>query len=87
MLNDNRDRVKRYKRHLERLSYLLYDADPYEYGSSVFAPEDEYAPVAERLMVDLSRIESRADYIIVLRRHHIEDSLLADRIWEVLQGP
>jgi len=50
----NRTRTQAYLEYKAKLEAILYDHDPYGFGSSIGAPSDEYSDEAARLAALLS---------------------------------
>lgn len=79
------DRAADYLVALRSVSDLLYDVDPYEMGSSIHAPRDEYDEFAARLLAALKSSKTLEDGQAELARLGWRlDSQVVQRIWQIL---
>jgi hypothetical protein len=78
--------TRQYSEWRDQLTRVLYERDPYAMGASIGAPEDEYAPIAERLMPRLSRATTRAECASILEDNEMHDSLLVGEVWAIFGG-
>jgi hypothetical protein len=76
-----------YRARVRALSSLLYDSDPFVMGRSVSAPDDEYDPVAARLLPLLRRAESVEDCKRILENEGVSSEALAEAVWDVVRLP
>ncbi|MEH0974044.1 hypothetical protein V6U77_23220 [Micromonospora sp. CPCC 205546] len=60
---------------------MLYEIDPFGMGSAVSAPDDEYEPVAMRLMPLLKHATNAEDCAEILRKQGIHGEGVAQRVW------
>ena len=67
----------------ERLATLLYERDPFLMGSLIHAPEDEYEPVARRLLPELVKAARHEDVARVLAGYGVTDAELTNDVWSI----
>lgn len=81
--NDKAAMTARYRARLNRLARVLYDSDPLLMGSLIGTPEDEYVPIAARLMPLLSRAAGREACARILAEHNMHDDQLVGDVWNI----
>ena len=74
-----------YRQRLDALARILYELDPFAMGILVNAPDDEYQPVARKLMPLLTSAKSAESCASVLREHGIHDEEIARRVWSIFR--
>jgi hypothetical protein len=72
-----------YQQRLDALARILYELDPFGMGSAVNAPDDEYRPVASKLMPLLTAATSAEGCATVLRDHGIYDADIEHEVWSL----
>jgi hypothetical protein len=82
-MKDHRASTARYLERLDLLAKVLYARDPYSMGASIGAPEDEYVPIAERLMPLLGKATTREEFAQLLSVQDMDDERLADDVWQI----
>jgi hypothetical protein len=82
MADEHREQLNEYRRRLVELARLLYEYDPYLMGAAA-VPDDEYEPIAVRLMPILSRAVDRSQLVRILEERDIRDPALIEGICRV----